>query len=115
MKKIHAFLCLSICVLCTSCASIYRVGFPSEQLMKIRKGMSQEEVIEVFGNPALRRFDTLVEEWEYRKLSGDGRWSVAVVCFVDDQVVELNTFHEQRCSHPESGDNSVTPPSTSHH
>lgn len=114
MKKIHTFLCLSICVLCTSCASIYRVGFPSEQLMKIRKGMSQEEVKQVFGNPAFRRFDTTAEEWEYRKISGDGRWSVAVVCFVDDQVVELNTFHEQVCLHPEPDDKNGTTIPTPH-
>lgn len=106
MKKIRVYLYLALwAVLCSSCFTSW-LGFSSEQLMKIQKGMTKEEVKQVFGKPSFIRFDEVVEEWEFREIAAAG-WSVAIVRFIDGKVVELNTFLEKECPHGKSDDTIV--------
>lgn len=106
MKK-HLLLCsILLMILCSSCYSSW-IGFSNDRLMQIQQGMTQSEVKKILGEPVFRRFDTAIEEWEFRKVSVGG-WSVAVIRFANGEVVGLESFLDQSCPHNEEEHNSTT-------
>lgn len=56
MKKIHVSAILLLLVVMSSCASLL-ADFRNSQLMGIQKGMTQQEVKTILGEPNYRRFD----------------------------------------------------------
>ena len=94
MKNLHFIGMLLLLVLCSSCSVLLSTASP-EQLMKVQKGMSQKEVMNILGKqPAFRSFDGNTEKWEYREFTMYG-WRVACVYFLDDKVSEMDSFFEQ--------------------
>lgn len=91
MKKIHSILLLVFLVIASSCSSLY---ISNNQLMKIHKGMTSKEVVAVLGKPDYRRFDDLMEVWEFRRFMGGVGPSIVAVQFIDDQVTGLDTFED---------------------
>ena len=62
-------------------------GILTNNIMKV------QEVSKLFGTPDFRRFDSEIEEWEYREASGvPGEWKVVVITFDGDKVISMNTF-----------------------
>ncbi len=58
----QTLLALTICTLVISCSLT-----TSSTIMKVQRGMSQEEVSHLLGKPDFRRFDNGSEQWEYTK------------------------------------------------
>lgn len=108
MKKVYLIIPLMLLLLCSSCTTTYLRGFENEQLMTVSAGMTHEQVRQIFVDPPFyRRFNKDFEEWEYRKFVTSG-WSVAVVRFVNGQVVSLNAFLEYPCD-KQNPSNSLIP------
>lgn len=105
MKKHLLLYSLLLMVLCSSCYSSW-IGFSGDRLMKIQQGMTQSEVKKILGEPAFRRFDSVLEEWEYRRVAVGG-WSVAVIRFAKGEVIGLESFLDQECLHNESEHNTT--------
>lgn len=106
MKKHLLLYFLLIMLLCSSCYSSW-IGFSGDRLMMIQHGMTQSEVKKILGEPTFRRFDQVVEEWEFRKVAVGG-WSVAVIRFANGEVVGLESFLDQSSVHRESDYNNTT-------
>ena len=93
MKKIHVSAILLLLVVMSSCASLL-ADFRNSQLMGIQKGMTQQEVKTILGEPNYRRFDGGMEEWEYRGYLSKAGPSVICVNFIDNRVVGLDSFKD---------------------
>lgn len=62
-------------------------------VMKVQRGMSQEQVTGLLGNPELRRFCDGVEQWEYNRTNVFGATTtVIIVDFIDGKVVSMDSF-----------------------
>lgn len=93
LLKLFSLLCV---FLITGCGSIY---WSSANALKIRKGMTQQEVIAAVGKPDQRRFRSNMEEWEYN--SSDH--STVLVDFINGTVSTLNTFKRPKPIVPDAG------------
>ena len=64
-------------------------------LMKIKPGMSRQEVTGILGNPTYNRFDGGNEQWEYRKQHAiTGLTTVVIVNFADGYVTGMDSFDD---------------------
>ena len=89
MKKLkQTLLALVICALVSSCGLT-----TSSTIMKIQRGMSQEEVSHLLGKPDFRRFDNGSEQWEYTKTNmSTAANTVIIIDFVDGMVTNMDSF-----------------------
>lgn len=99
MKKIHTFGILLMTVLLTACI-VPQIGFSNEQLLGVHKGMTQEQVTEILGNPAHRSFDDEGEVWEFRAYGRYGL-SIVLVSFADARVTKMKSYMYEKieCHH----------------
>ncbi len=68
----------------------------ANRVARVQKGMTKEDVKELFGKPDFIRFDDYSDMWEYRRfiLVEDG-WSVVIISFDDRELVNgMDTFFE---------------------
>ena len=78
----QTLLALTICTLVISCSLT-----TSSTIMKVQRGMSQEEVSHLLGKPDFRRFDNGSEQWEYTKTNmSTAANTVIIIDFVDGMV-----------------------------
>ncbi|MEG0888663.1 MULTISPECIES: DUF4476 domain-containing protein [Bacteroides] len=89
MKKIQITVLLLFVVLLSSCSTYNQ----SSRFKQIQKGMTQQEVIALCGEPVYKRFDEVGEEWEYRAFISYEH-SVIIINFADGRVVALDMFKE---------------------
>lgn len=61
-------------------------------LIKVQPGMTQTEIMKLFGQPKFRRFDAEGEEWEYQKSSVFGNRKYLIIEFKDGKVIALDSF-----------------------
>lgn len=92
----QTLLALAICALVSSCGLT-----TSSAIMKVQKGMSQEEVSQLLGNPDFRRFDNGSEQWEYKRTNmSTATYMVIIVDFIDGQVANMDSFDEKMPAPP---------------
>lgn len=96
------YLILSLLLGCgmtlNSCSTMSLQG--SSSFMKIKNGMTQEEVVEILGKPTHHRFNGGYEQWEYRKENPfSGKRTVVIVDFINGKVSALNTFDADEAKH----------------
>lgn len=110
MRKVSIIVCAALCLLLSSCFTSY---VSTNRLLKVQEGMSQQEVVEILGEPDYRRFDGDMEEWEFEREKGtpvlDSNPMTIIVHFVGKKVVSMDTFssyHRPTPPHPVV----VTPP-----
>lgn len=86
MRKLkQTLLALTICTLVISCSLT-----TSSTIMKVQRGMSQEEVSHLLGKPDFRRFDNGSEQWEYTKTNmSTAANTVIIIDFVDGMVTNM--------------------------
>lgn len=91
IKQTLALLAL-VATLC-SCGAL--LGMESDVLMRIQKGMTQEEVFSILGKPMYRNFDREMEGWQYEKgIAGHPGITVIAISFVDGLVVNLDSYEK---------------------
>lgn len=84
----QTLLALTICTLVISCGLT-----TSSTIMKVQRGMSQEEVSHLLGKPDFRRFDNGSEQWEYTKTNmSTAANTVIIIDFVDGMVTNMDSF-----------------------
>ena len=84
----QTLLALTICTLVISCSLT-----TSSTIMKVQRGMSQEEVSHLLGKPDFRRFDNGSEQWEYTKTNmSTAANTVIIIDFVDGMVTNMDSF-----------------------
>lgn len=89
MRKLKQTLLLALCLTVSSCGLT-----TSSTIMKVQKGMSQEEVAHLLGTPDFRRFDGGTEQWEYSKMNmSTGTNATIIVDFIDGQVTNMDSFN----------------------
>lgn len=85
----QTLLTLLICATLSSCSLT-----TSSTIMKVQKGMSQQEVTHLLGKPDFRRFDQGTEQWEYTKTNMSTATStVIIIDFIDGQVANMDSFN----------------------
>ncbi len=88
-------LSLSFILMITLQSCVALLGSQSDKMMKVYKGQSQEEVYELLGKPAFRRFNRDGEEWEYRRWRSESSSEVTVITFVDHRVSKLDSYYDR--------------------
>lgn len=84
----QTLLALAICAAVSSCGLT-----TSSTIMKVQRGMSQEEVSHLLGNPDFRRFDNGSEQWEYNKTNmSTTANTVIIIDFVEGRVTNMDSF-----------------------
>lgn len=86
---------LLICFFCGSCSALI-YDYSGNQVKAIRKGLTQQNVVDLMGEPTYRRFNDSGEEWEYRGYISNAGWSIVRVNFVDHRVVGLDSFRDDK-------------------
>lgn len=102
MKKVR-LTCAAwgICALLSSCGTSLTLQ-GSKQFMKVKPGMTQEEVTSILGTPTHHRFTDNIEQWEYEKTHAlSGQTNIIIVDFADGKVTGLNTFDNTMPPRPE--------------
>lgn len=85
----QALLTLILCVAISGCGLT-----TTSTIMKVQKGMSQEEVSQLLGKPDFRRFDQGTEQWEYARTNiSTSTRTVIIVDFIDGHVVNMDSFN----------------------
>lgn len=85
----QTLLALTVCALVTGCGLT-----TGNTIMKIQRGMSQEEVIHLLGEPDFRRFDNGSEQWEYTKANMSIVTNMVIIIdFVDGVVTNMDSFN----------------------
>lgn len=96
---------MALCLLLGSCGSLTS----DNAIMKIQKGMSQEDVGRLLGKPDLRRFDNHSEQWEYTKSHGFATTNtIIIIDFTDGRVTNMDSFKAYTTPPPQVA---VCPPS----
>ncbi len=88
-------LSLSIILMFTLQSCVALIGSQGDKMMQVHKGQTQEEVYELLGKPAFRRFNNHQEEWEYRRWHNDTSASVTVITFDNGRVSKLDSFYDR--------------------
>ncbi|WP_288150288.1 DUF4476 domain-containing protein [Phocaeicola sartorii] len=84
MRRLNqALVALAICALVSSCGLT-----ASNAIMKVQRGMFQEEVSQLLGSPDFRRFDNGSEQWEYTTAAN----KVIIIDFIDGMVTNMDSF-----------------------
>lgn len=92
----QTLLALTICTLVISCSLT-----TSSTIMKVQRGMSQEEVSHLLGKPDFRRFDNGSEQWEYTKTNmSTAANTVIIIDFVDGMVTNMDSFESNTTPPP---------------
>lgn len=91
-KLRQTLLTLALGTLVSSCgAGLTLQG--NNTFMKIKPGMSQEEVTQILGKPTYHRFDAGSEQWEYWKQHAiTGQETTIIVNFTDGYVSSMDSF-----------------------
>lgn len=96
---------MAVCALLGSCGSLTT----GNALMKVQKGMSQEEVGHLMGKPDFRRFDDRSEQWEYNSHNAlKGTNAIILIDFTDGKVTNMDSFETPTAPPPQVA---VCPPS----
>lgn len=92
MRKLkHFFFAFAMCALVSSCGLT-----TGSAIMKVQKGMSQEEVSRLLGKPDFRRFDNGSEQWEYKKTNLYTATDMLIIIdFIDGQVANMDSFRDE--------------------
>lgn len=92
--KVKAIIVLSLLIgtfFFSSCGS-YKTT--KDAILKIEKGMSKREIINLLGYPDFRRFDHEYEQWEFIKVDPlYGTRTVILVDFLNDKVTNMDSFN----------------------
>lgn len=92
----QTFVLVALAIGMSSCASV--MGINKNIMMKLHKGMTQDEVSTILGQPDYRRFDNETEEWEFVKyinysgILGVSSPTTIVIGFVDGRLVSMDSF-----------------------
>ena len=82
-----------------------------DAIFKIEKGMSKREITNLLGNPDFRRFDHEYEQWEFVKVDPlNGNRTVILVDFLEDRVINMDSFDSDKTSQPSAPPVAVYPP-----
>lgn len=76
--------------LLTGCRTSY---YTAEQLAKVERGMTMQEIQAIFGKPNYRGFDEHSETWTYLKATLIG-WAVVRIEFKDNRVTAMQNYLE---------------------
>lgn len=89
MKRVkQTLLASAICAFISSCGLT-----TGSTMMKVQRGMSQEEVSQLLGEPDFRRFDNGSEQWEYTNTPMfSATKSVVIIDFIDGKVTNMDSF-----------------------
>lgn len=91
MKMTFALFTLAICI--SGCASI--LGLEESTLMKIQKGMTQEEIVSILGQPIHRSFDHETEGWTYEKFfTKSPGITIIELGFEDEKLVFMDSYEK---------------------
>lgn len=101
MKKKPTFLLFLLIVLFSSCYSGSLLTYKNMNL--IQRGMSAEEVIAILGTPNYRSFNDKGEILEFRS-SEYGPAKTVKIRFIDDEVVEMQSYLDQYYNEPRTGE-----------
>lgn len=94
MKTIKQTLAL-LALVATLCSCSALLGMESDVLMRIQKGMTQEEVFSILGEPMYRSFDREMEGWQYEKnIAGHPGITVIAISYVDGLVVNFDSYEK---------------------
>jgi len=77
--------------------------------LKIKQGMSTQDVVSIMGRPDLRRFNEVGEEWVYKKSDIFNSYTY-VINFSDDKVTTLDSFIDPPQNQQENVVTVVPPP-----
>ncbi len=102
MKKIQMVLLVLMAAIFSSC-TILKETLTYEKMNRIQRGMSTEEVIVILGNPYSRSFNDQGEILEFRDEMYE-RDKVVRINFVDDKVVQMESFVDKKYSFPTPAD-----------
>lgn len=95
IKQILAVLIVGSAI--TGCSSL----MASSALLKVQKGMSQEDVAQLLGTPDYRRFDPSGEQWEYNKTNAlTAESKTIVIDFSNGRVSHMDSFDTDAYSAP---------------
>lgn len=98
MKKIQMVLPVLVTVIFSGCY-IYNGTLTYEKMSHIQPGMSTIEVIEALGEPFSRCFNEDEEILEFRERMYE-QYKVVRVSFVDDRVVQMESFMDKDYGFP---------------
>lgn len=85
----QTLLALTICTLVISCSLT-----TSSTIMKVQRGMSQEEVSHLLGKPDFRRFDNGSEQWEYQSGGIATSCKFLIIEFRNGKVTSMDSYNE---------------------
>lgn len=91
MKSIKYLLILAFIGFGLSSCDTQQFMAYQQPIMRVQKGMSQEQIIQILGSPTHRRFAENMEEWGYDKWYG----KIIVVRFIDNRVESMDSFSDR--------------------